>query len=247
MAPTCRTTAASLDFFTVSSPINILNAPRPAPVSLRHVIGHLVPDLVLGALAKALPGQILAEGAASLWNIHISVRPGGGSRGTARRGADVQLRRHGRAAVAPMVSRRPPFPPASTPCRSKRPSRPGRSSSGARNCDRIPAATASSAAASDSISKSRPRRATSSISPLCLIACNHPAHGRDGGGEGAPGAVRLDDGTRLLGRKGGSTSGRPAAACSICRAAADMATPRARSEDARREDRVRGYVSEPRR
>ena len=39
-----------------------------------------MPDLVLGAIAKALPGQILAEGAASLWNIHISVRPSGGSR-----------------------------------------------------------------------------------------------------------------------------------------------------------------------
>jgi hypothetical protein len=44
---------ASLEFFTVSSPVNILNAGRPAPVSLRHVIGHMVPDLVLGALAQA--------------------------------------------------------------------------------------------------------------------------------------------------------------------------------------------------
>ena len=68
-------------FFTVSSPVNILNAERPAPVSLRHVIGHMVPDLVLGALAKALPGQILAEGAAALWNIHISARPVAGADG----------------------------------------------------------------------------------------------------------------------------------------------------------------------
>ena len=30
----------------------------PAPVSLRHVLGHLVPDLVLGAMADALPGQV---------------------------------------------------------------------------------------------------------------------------------------------------------------------------------------------
>ena len=37
----------------------------------------MVPDLVLGALAKALPGQVLAEGAAALWNIHMSVRPTG--------------------------------------------------------------------------------------------------------------------------------------------------------------------------
>ena len=75
VAPDIPNNWASLDLFTISSPENILNAPRPAPVSLRHVIGHMVPDLVLGAMAKALPGQILAEGAAALWNIHMSVRP----------------------------------------------------------------------------------------------------------------------------------------------------------------------------
>ncbi len=75
LAPEIPNNAASLAFFTVSSETNILNAQRPAPVSLRHVIGHMVPDLVFGALAKALPGQIMAEGAGALWNIHISVRP----------------------------------------------------------------------------------------------------------------------------------------------------------------------------
>ena len=64
VAPDIPNNWASLEPFTVSSSVNILNAPRPAPVRLRHVIGHMVPDLVLGALAQALPGQILAEGAA---------------------------------------------------------------------------------------------------------------------------------------------------------------------------------------
>ena len=41
----------------------------------------MVPDLVLGALAQALPGKILAEGAAALWNIHISARPVAGDDG----------------------------------------------------------------------------------------------------------------------------------------------------------------------
>ena len=81
VAPGVPNNSASLALFTVSSPENILNAPRPAPVSVRHVLGHMVPDLVLGALAKALPGQIQAEGAAALWNIHISVRPAPGERG----------------------------------------------------------------------------------------------------------------------------------------------------------------------
>lgn len=81
VAPDIPNNAASLALFTVSSPVNILNAERPAPVSLRHVLGHMVPDLVLGALAKALPGQILAEGAGALWNIHISARPVTGGQG----------------------------------------------------------------------------------------------------------------------------------------------------------------------
>ena len=100
VAPDIPNNWASLAFFTVSSPVNILNAERPAPVSVRHVIGHMVPDLVLGALAQALPGKILAEGAAALWNIHISARPVGGTRGTQGRDPDVQFRRHGRASDA---------------------------------------------------------------------------------------------------------------------------------------------------
>ncbi|TIW76753.1 MAG: hydantoinase B/oxoprolinase family protein, partial [Mesorhizobium sp.] len=81
VAPDIPNNAASLAFFTVSSPINILNAVRPAPVALRHIFGHMVPDLVLGAFSKALPGKILAEGAGALWNIHISVRPVAGGSG----------------------------------------------------------------------------------------------------------------------------------------------------------------------
>jgi len=81
IAPDIPNNWASLAPFTISSPVNILNAERPAPVSLRHVFGHMVPDLVLGALAQALPGKILAEGAGALWNIHMSVRPAAGQAG----------------------------------------------------------------------------------------------------------------------------------------------------------------------
>lgn len=81
VAPDIPNNSALLQLVHVTSPVNILNAERPAPVSLRHVIGHLVPDLVLGALTKALPGQILAEGAGSLWNFHMSFRPVAGKTG----------------------------------------------------------------------------------------------------------------------------------------------------------------------
>ena len=68
--------SGSLAPFQVRAPENcILNAIHPAPVSVRHVIGHFVPDLVLGALHRIRPGQIPAEGAGALWNIQISTRP----------------------------------------------------------------------------------------------------------------------------------------------------------------------------
>ncbi len=53
----------------------ILNAPHPAPVALRHVIGHMIPDTVYGALDQLLPGIVPAEGAGSLCNFQVSLRP----------------------------------------------------------------------------------------------------------------------------------------------------------------------------
>lgn len=82
IAPDIPNNTASLEPFTIAAPEGcILNAQRPAPVSVRHVIGHMVPDLVLGAAAKALPGSIPAEGASALWNVHLSVRPANGAPG----------------------------------------------------------------------------------------------------------------------------------------------------------------------
>ena len=45
----------------------VLNAQRPAPVAGRHIIGHLVPDAMFGALAQVVPDRITAEGAAGIW------------------------------------------------------------------------------------------------------------------------------------------------------------------------------------
>ena len=76
VAPEVPNNAASLAPFHVVAPEGcILNAKHPAPVAVRHVLGHFIPDLVLGALHQALPGQVPAEGASALWNLHMSVRP----------------------------------------------------------------------------------------------------------------------------------------------------------------------------
>ncbi|MBM7070313.1 hydantoinase B/oxoprolinase family protein [Actibacterium sp. 188UL27-1] len=76
IAPQVPNNTGSLEPFRITAPEGcILAAKRPAPVSVRHVMGHLVPDVVLGALHKALPDTVPAEGASALWNIQISARP----------------------------------------------------------------------------------------------------------------------------------------------------------------------------
>jgi N-methylhydantoinase B len=45
----------------------ILNATYPAPVGARHLIGHFLPSLIFGALAKAMPERLMADGANSIW------------------------------------------------------------------------------------------------------------------------------------------------------------------------------------
>ena len=53
-------------------PRSILNAQQPAAVAARHIIGHFLPGAVFGALAGALPKQVIAEGAANIWNLQFT-------------------------------------------------------------------------------------------------------------------------------------------------------------------------------
>ena len=76
IAPEIPNNAASLAPFEITAPENtIVNAVFPAPVALRHIIGHMVPDTVYNALDKLLPGIVPAEGAGSLCNFQVSLRP----------------------------------------------------------------------------------------------------------------------------------------------------------------------------
>jgi N-methylhydantoinase B len=51
---------------------SILNARHPAPVGARHIVGHFLPGVIHGALAKVIPDRVLAQGADSLWNTQIT-------------------------------------------------------------------------------------------------------------------------------------------------------------------------------
>ncbi len=76
IAPEIPNNAASLAPFEITAPENsIVNAVFPAPVALRHVIGHMIPDTVYNALDQLLPNVVPAEGAGCLCNFQVSLRP----------------------------------------------------------------------------------------------------------------------------------------------------------------------------
>ncbi|WP_026621508.1 N-methylhydantoinase B (plasmid) [Ensifer sp. WSM1721] len=242
VAPDIPNNAASLAVFNVSSPSNILNAGRPAPVSVRHVIGHMVPDLVLGALSKALPGKILAEGAAALWNVHISVRPIAGTPG---RRAEVLMFNSGGMGARPdldgLSSTAFPSGVHTMPIEATEHTGPIviwrkelRPNSGGDGRYR---------GGLGQVIEIAPADGHEFDFSAMFDRISTPARGRAGGGDGAPGSARLDDGTRLrpkgwqhvpAGRRlmlelpGGGGFGDPAE----------------RSREARAEDLSKGYVTE---
>ena len=242
VAPDIPNNAASLAFFTVASPVNILNAVRPAPVALRHVIGHMVPDLVLGAMAKALPGRILAEGAAALCNIHISARPAAGGPG---RHAEVLMFNSGgmgaRSGLDGLSATAFPSGVHTMPIEATEHTGPIviwrkelRPDSGGDGEFRGGLGQVIEIAATEGHEFD--------FSAM-FDRVRHPAKGRNGGRDGAAGVVKLDDGTAMrpkgwqhvpAGRRlilelpGGGGYGDPAR----------------RSADARALDQSRGYVSE---
>ncbi|MBY6122292.1 hydantoinase B/oxoprolinase family protein [Mameliella alba] len=102
IAPEIPNNAASLAPFEVTAPEGtIVNAPFPAPVALRHVIGHMVPDTVYDALDKLLPDTVPAEGAGCLCNFMLSLRPAPGA--TNARRAEVLTFNSGGSGARPTL------------------------------------------------------------------------------------------------------------------------------------------------
>ncbi len=76
IAPEIPNNAASLAPFEITAPVNsIVNAVHPAPVALRHIVGHFVPDAVFNAFDQIVSGLVPAEGAGCLCNFQVSLRP----------------------------------------------------------------------------------------------------------------------------------------------------------------------------
>ena len=200
IAPEIPNNAGSLAPFTVSAPGGcILNAMRPAPVSVRHVLGHFVPDLVLGALDEVLPGRIPAEGASALWNLHMSLRPLPGTPGSS---AEILMFNSGgtgaRAACDGLSTTAFPSGVHTMPVEAteqvgpvviwRKELRPGSGGAGRFRGglgQQMEIAPADGYALTFSAMFDR---------------IDHPARGRHGGHAGAHGVVRLDDGTKLRGK-----------------------------------------------
>jgi len=193
--------AGSLSPLTVSAPPgSILNAPKPAPVCIRHVIGQMLPDVVFGCLRQIIPQRVPAEGTSCLWNLNVRGETQSGSGGnygftmaiTSNGGTGARPRLDGLSATAyPSGVRGTPVEIAEsqTPLifwrKELRPDSggPGRTRGGHGQIIEIEngiATTFELLAAFDRI--------------------EHPPRGRDGGHSGAAGYVGLKSGRKLRGK-----------------------------------------------
>ena len=202
LAPEIPNNAASLSAFDVKAPEGcILNALHPSPVAVRHVLGHFLPDLMLGALAKMKPGTVPAEGAGALWNIHVSVRPTTDHLAEApdAKGAEVLIFNSGGTGARPTRDglNATAFPSGvhTMPIEITEQTGPVvfwrkelRAGSGGTGAQRGGLGQVIELAPSDGYEI----RFNAMFDRV-----GHPARGREGGSDGAPGAVRLDDGTEL--------------------------------------------------
>ena len=76
VGPDIPNNAGSLaPFSVVASEGCILNAQPPAPVAMRHTLGQMTPDLVYGCLAQALPDRVPAEGASCMYDLPMRSSP----------------------------------------------------------------------------------------------------------------------------------------------------------------------------
>lgn len=201
LAPEIPNNHASLAPFSVAAPDNcILNAQRPSPVSVRHVLGHFVPDLVLGALQGITDTPVPAEGAGSLWNIHISVRPTPDN--VDGRNAEILMFNSGgtgaRASLDGLSSTAFPSGVHTMPAEAsehvgpitiwRKELRPRSGGAGAHR------------GGLGQVLEISPNAGYRLRFNAMFDRIEHPARGRDGGQAGAPGGVRLGDGTPLRGK-----------------------------------------------
>jgi N-methylhydantoinase B len=193
--------AGSLGPLTVSAPKgSITNAPKPAPVCIRHVIGQMLPDVVFGCLRQIIPDRVPAEGTSCLWNLNVRGETQSGSGGnygfmmavTSNGGTGARPDKDGLSATAyPSGVRGTPVEIAES---------------------QTPLIFWKKELRRDSGGAGRTRGGLGQVieiesgidRPWDILAAfdriEHPARGRDGGGDGAPGYVGLKSGKKMRGK-----------------------------------------------
>lgn len=173
---------------------SILNCRRPAPVASRHLIGQMLPSLIFAALADAIPGRLIAGSADCVWMTlwhgeradgdgtfaQTLFQAGGMGARVALDGLDATGFPSGVGAVPTEVFE------ALTPLVQHR--RELRQDSGG------PGATRGGTGQISELGCRSGRPWT--VSAL-VDRTRHPAAGTQGGHDGAPGELRLADGTAL--------------------------------------------------
>ena len=198
IAPDVPNNTGSLEPFQITAPEGcILAAKRPAPVSVRHVLGHLVPDVVLGALHQALPKTVPAEGASALWNIQISARASDPSSGLADRevlmfnsgGTGARPRHDGLSATA--------FPSGVSTMSVEATEHVGPITVWRKDLREGSGGAGAMRGGLGQTIEIEAREGYDFYFNAMFDRVENPAHGRDGGARGAAGCVELADGTTL--------------------------------------------------
>lgn len=243
LAPELPNNFASLDVFSVSAPDGvILNAKHPDPVSVRHVLGHFVTDLCLGAIARALPDRVPAEGAGALWNFQASARSADVA--DPRPPVEILMFNSGGTGARPRLDglTSTAFPSGVRTMSAEATEQVGpiviwrkeiRPDSGGEGAQR---------GGLGQIIEIGPTEGYQFDFSAMFDRIDHPARGRFGGGDGAPGKVYLDDGTPFHG-KGRQVVPEGRRLVMELPGGGGFGNPADRDEDAIVHDRLQGYVT----
>ena len=193
--------SGSLSVWHIEAPEGcILNAPRGLPVSSRHIIGQMLPDVIFGCLEPLIPDVVPAEGTSCLWNVTLRGQAQGNTLG--RHGFAVTITTNGGTGARPSADglSATAFPSgvrgspveimeqAAPVVIWKKELREGSGGSGKyRGGD-------------GQVIEIENRFGQSMELLAAFDRIDHPPRGRAGGGNGANGSVSLSDGTKLRGK-----------------------------------------------
>ena len=191
----------SLEPFRIVAPEgSILNAPRPSAVSVRHVTGQMLPDVVLGALHKCMGGVVPAEGSSSLWNVQIAARPVDPLSGLPR--SEILMFNSGGTGARPTLDglNATAFPSGVSTMSVEATEQIGPITVWRKELRCGSGGAGKYRGGLGQVIEIAPNAGYEFFFNAMFDRIKHAPRGREGGGPGAAGSVALDDGTKLAGK-----------------------------------------------